>query len=570
MVLPPRRAGRRVRPYHRVWHMLKNWLRKWLGVSDAPAPPPRKGGMFDMSTPMPTAISAEKNWNDSLTTWQQMVVQKPAPKEYARVTAGADGAVTVAMDDFTDAPACIDKSYGLSGPLGLPLLVMDWFARQSFIGYQFCAMLAQHWFISKACSMPGKDAIRNGWELSRGDGEKLDKTIVAEINRRDRQFKTKHNLREAIYWKRVYGIRVIIFIVNSLDPDYYVKPFNPDGITPGSYKGMSQVDPYWIVPELDADAAADPASQHFYEPTYWRINGQRYHRSHLVILKGPEVADILKPTYLYGGLSIPQLLYERVYSATRVADEAPQLAMTKRMTSIEGVDMVAAMANQADFMARVKGFTDLRDNYGIYMLGSQETIKQTDTTLTDFDALIMTQFQLCCAIINVPSTKMLGTQPKGFNATGESEAANYREELESIQDDDLSPILDRHYLCVSRSYIAPKFGTAPFAIEHKWNEVDPETAKEKSDREKQDADRDKALTDSGAIDGIDIRNRMRNDKQSSYYDIEEAMPEGAPEPRSLVQPGAQTTAPNTQPGQTPQPPATPPAPVAAVPKAANA
>lgn len=547
--------------------MLKKFLRKWLGVQDAPPPaPPKRPGFFDLSVDVNVPSVNDKGWNEHLADWQKVVTQVGAPTKVASATVGMDGAVTVAMDDLEDAPAVMQKSYGLGGWSGLPIAIMEWYVRQSFIGYQFCALLAQHWFISKACAMPGKDAVRNGWELARGDGEPLDKATVAEINRRDRQFKIKQNLREASYWKRVYGIRIVLFVVNSNDPDYYVKPFNPDGITPGSYKGLSQVDPYWIVPELNAEAAADPASIHFYEPTYWRINGQRYHRSHLVILKGPEVADILKPTYLYGGLSIPQLLYERVYAATRVADEAPALAMTKRMTSVEGVDMIAALADQKGFMARVKQFTELRDNFGIYFMGNTESIKQTDTTLTDFDALIMTQFQLCCAIINVPSTKMLGTQPKGFNATGESEAANYREEQESIQDDDFSPILDRHYLCVSRSYIAPKFGQQPFAIEHKWNEVDPETAKEKSDREKQDADRDKALTDSGAIDGIDIRNRMRNDKNSSYYDIEEALPEGAPEPRTVVMPGAQTTAPNTQPGQTPAP--TPAAP-AQVPKAAN-
>ena len=126
---------------------------------------------------------------------------------------------------------------------------------------------------------------------------------------------------------RVFGVRIALFVIESEDPDYYVKPFNADGVTPGSYKGISQIDPYWCTPELSQRAASDPTALDFYEPTYWIINGRRVHKSHLVIMRGPDVGDILKPSYLYGGLSVPQLIYERVYAAERTANEAPQLCL---------------------------------------------------------------------------------------------------------------------------------------------------------------------------------------------------------------------------------------------------
>ena len=61
----------------------------------------------------------------------------------------------------------------------------------------------------------------------------------------------------------------------------------------------------------------------------------------------------------------------------------------------------------------------------------------------------MSQYQLVAAAANVPATKLLGTTPKGFNATGEYEEASYHEELESIQANDLSRLLARHHLCVN-------------------------------------------------------------------------------------------------------------------------
>jgi phage-related protein (TIGR01555 family) len=539
--------------------MLKKLLRRWLDIPEAvKAAPVKKSGFFNTTDAGPPVIAA-KSWNDLVDGIGAMVIQAKAPKQFARESIAQDGAVTIAMDDICDGAGTITKTYGLGGWNGIPYAQMEWYGRQSFIGYQLCAMLLQNWFINKACTMPARDATRNGFETKRGDGEVLDPKMAKEIAKLDKKFQLKANLIEAVRMMRCFGIRIVLFQVNSADPDYYLKPFNPDGITPGSYKGMSQVDPYWITPELNFDASANPASQHFYEPTYWRINGQRYHRSHLVVLTGPEVPDVLKPTYAYGGIPLPQMVYERVYAATRTTDEAPVLAMTKRMTSVTGVDMTAAMANPKIFNDRILAFTQLRDNHGIYMLGAEENISQTDTTLTDFDALIMTQWQLACSIVEIPGTKMMGTQPKGFNASGDYEEASYREMLESVQELDMTPIIERHHVCIMRSNLMPKFKLpAPFELTIDWAEVDPETGAEKSARELQDSTRDKNLTDTGAIDGTDIRDRMRKDPTSSYHGIEEGVPET--DPTVVTHPdGTQVTQPPA-PGQKAAPPGSGPVP----------
>ena len=69
----------------------------------------------------------------------------------------------------------------------------------------------------------------------------------------------------------------------------------------------------------------------------------------------------------------------------------------------------------------------------------------------------MTQYQLVAAAAGVPATKLLGTSPKGFNATGEFEESSYGEELESIQQHDLSPLVNRHHLLLIRSHVTKKF-----------------------------------------------------------------------------------------------------------------
>ena len=401
----------------------------------------------------------------------------------------------------------------------------SWFASQGFIGYQTAALISQHWLVSKCCLMPAEDAARNGYETTVNDGTEVLPEVLDEIRKADEHFKVNEKLVEFIQMGRVFGIRIALFEMDVPDPDdYYFKPFNPDGVTPGSYRGISQVDPYWITPELDGEAASNPMSMHFYEPTWWRISGRRIHRTHLIIYRTEGVPDILKPTYVYGGISIPQKIYERVYAAERTANEAPQLAMTKR-TDVINVDMSAAAASEGGFAKKMINYAQQRDNYGIKTLGLNEKMQQFDTSLADLDAVIMTQYQLVAAAANVPSVKLMGTSPKGFNTTGEFEESNYHEALESIQAHGMTPLVARHHLLLIRSEIAPKYGVAPFSTTICWNSLDAMTAKELAELNKLEAETGQLLINSGAIDGQDERNRVINDPESGYTGLDDEIPD---------------------------------------------
>ena len=319
---------------------------------------------------------------------------------------------------------------------------------------------------------------------------------------------------------RIYGIRVAIFKVRSTDPQYYEKPFNPDGVTPGSYQGISQVDPIWIVPELTDGALSDPASLRFYEPEYYVIGKQRYHRSHLCVYIPHPVPDAIKPMYQYGGKSVPQLIYERVYASERTANEAPQLVQTKRLVVFK-TDAGSFWSNLTKSVERLLSWTENRDNYGAMVCDKEsEDITQQDTGLADLDTTIMTQYQLVASIAEVPATKMLGTTPKGFNSTGESEAEDYRIMLESIQANDLDPMLERHHQLVWLSAIKPKFGiTEDIEVESSWRPLDSPTAAEWADVLLKRAQTAQVYQSTGAIDGEDIRAQISRDKDNDFFGL---------------------------------------------------
>lgn len=481
--------------------------------------------------PHESALSTDIEIADGFTREQRMQILSarvlPIPKH--RIV--TDQGVAMDSNEWSDS---LKATFNL-GQVGVPEVQALWYGSQGFIGYQLCAIMAQHWLINKACLIPARDAIRKGYNFTVNDGTPIDPKILNAINKSNKRYRLNRSLVEFVKMGRVFGIRVALSVVESTDPDYYVKPFNPDGVTPGSYRGISQIDPYWMVPELSSGSASDPGAIDFYEPSYWVINGRRVHKSHLVVIRGPEVADILKPSYLYGGLSVPQMIYERVYAADRTANEAPQLALTKR-AMIYYTDAAKAIANQEKFEQRISLWARWRDNFGVKIADKDsDKIEQQDTSLTDLDAVIMTQYQLVSAACNIPGTKLLGTVPKGFNSTGDYETDSYHEELEAIQVNDMEPLIDRHMVCMIRSDIAPKFDVAPFDVDCTWNPLTTLSTTEQAAVNKTKAETDTLLVTAGAIDGHDVRARLSADELSGHNGLQ-----------LLEEPDAQPTAPDNQ------------------------
>lgn len=427
----------------------------------------------------------------------------------------------IAMDDALDSTLSW-PSLNIGESVSTALI--DWYGSQSFIGYQTCAMFAQHWLIDKICTMPARDACRNHFELTVTDGTAVGKDVLDYIRKRDQQMKLRRHLVELEKFNRVFGIRIALPIVESDDPKYLEKPYNPDGVKMGSYKGISQIDPYWITPVLDQGGAFNPSAMNFYEPEWWTVNGQRIHHSHLIIARNGEVPDLLKPQYQYAGISIPQKIAERVYAAERTANEAPLLTMSKRTNALK-VDLDAAALNQAKFDQKMQLWTMLRNNYGVKVLGENETLEQFDTQLNDLDAVIMTQYQICCAIGGVPATKVMGTTPKGFAQTGEYDEASYGQDLESIQEHNMSPLVERHHELLILSEVIHQFPVKRFECGQNWLPTDSPTALEDADLNLKKAQTDVALVNIGALDGQDVRDRLIQDRNSGYNGIQALAPE---------------------------------------------
>jgi len=493
--------------------IMLTWLRKRLGQEPTESIENEKvlkGSMF--STHRTDSLSRGK--------LSKMTVQlHEVWTNYTRAWAPRPQLPDGTMDDSGDGWNSIKSAYTFGQP-NMSDALFQWFGTQSFIGHQACAILSQHWMIDKICTTPARDAIRQGYEIVNEVGEeKLTEDVQAAYAKYDKLFKIDAHLLEFVRMGRIFGIRVAIPRIESPDKDYYEKPFNPDGVRRGSFKGWTQVDPYWMAPILSAEASAQPDAPDFYEPTWWLINGKKYHRSHLCIFRTAQPPDLLKPSYLYSGVPIPQKIMERVYAAERTGNEAPLLALTKRLYTLKLDSIEDAMANKQDFDDSMAFTIDTRDNYGVRIMGKDDEMSQFDTSLADLANVIDTQYALVCAAGDTPVNKIMGTAAAGLGGSaGDYDESSYHETLESIQTHELTPFLERNHLLVKMSYIVPEFGAVDGGANTtvSWNPLDSPTAKEYSEINLNNANADLALVQTGAVDDVAVNARLRNDKNSGY------------------------------------------------------
>lgn len=499
-----------------MWKRFWTWLKYWPYPQQSEAEPAAKSrGMF--STDNRDARDPDKVSNMFANKLMDLADQHP-------VLRNAEGRAMDSIDGDEGVMAL--KSAYAQGQPNINDAITGWFLHGGFIGHQLAGLVAQNWLIDRCCLLPARDAVRHGFKVHTADGDPIDVPDVLKLLKRaDKKFKLHQNLKEFIYKGKVFGVRVAFFKIKSTDPLFYEYPFNLESVTPNSYEGIVQVDPYWCAPELNEAAASQPDSMHFYEPTWWLINGKRYHRSHLIIYREGDVADILKPSYQYGGIPLPQKIMERVYAAERTANEAPQLAVSKRTTYVK-TDLEDVVMGGPKMVEGLQIAAELADNFQKIMIDKQDDVIQFDTALADLDITIMTQYQLVAATAGVPGTKLLMTQPKGFSATGEFDEAMYHEELESTQES-ATPLVERHHQIAMRSYVTPIMRQSDPAFDDidtsiSWNPLDSPTGKEYAEINLIKAQTDLALVQAGAIDYVDARNRLIADENSEYAGIEEA------------------------------------------------
>lgn len=399
-------------------------------------------------------------------------------------------------------------------------IIFTYFAKQGFIGFNNCSILSQDWLIQKAIDAPCEDAAAVGYKVGcNEDVDELEKKAIAKMKNTSDDtdgFNIQKICLKFAENKRKYGQSVCVPLIEGVD---YSIPFNIDAVREKSYKGMAVVEPIWATPVLDTQAITNPLSKRFYQPTWFKmLNGTMVHYTWCIFNTYGTPADILKPSYYWGGVPLPQLLYEQTYAAHKTAKEAPLLAMSKRLNYVEvNPSTLLFDKNKRD---ELKFMSWLRSNFGWLTVRPEQKIGQIDTGLADFDSVVMLSYQVVAAISGVIATRLLETSPKGWQSAGSYEETQYKKLLKLIQKSDFSPILELHYRLLAKS---------EFGIDRRYvitfDEIDTPTAKEAAEIREIEARTDSTYIQAGVIAPEEVRTKIREDETSGFSTLEEFMPD---------------------------------------------
>lgn len=427
--------------------------------------------------------------------------------------------------------------------------VLKHFQSRIWITYTGCAIIATHEFVNRACMIPAEEAIAHGYKvICSSTKHKHDSSTKNKNNQeedaREAQFleeikkaADKMGLNEACkklnYKKKVFGVGVAIPWVEfrtdypspsdktGKTPYSYADPYDPKAIKPGSFRGFAVIDPHWLTYQWDRLSRTDPSYPFFLTPTWIKVGDKRVHRSWAIRVINSELPDIFKPVYLYGGLSLTQMIYERVWAADKLANEAPLLAMTKRLLIADG-NLEQLQSDPARTNKFFNAINFFRDNFSIFVKKPSSNVTQLDTNLSELTPLTMSQYQLVAAIAQIPVTKLLKNVPSGLQATGEYEWDDYAQSLKAIQQNDYTPLCKMFYeLYIASTYPDEK----DLKLDIEWNPIDVPKESEIAQMSSQTAQYVSHLINTGIIDIAEARAILRKSNLPAFQTIPTDIPE---------------------------------------------
>jgi phage-related protein (TIGR01555 family) len=286
---------------------------------------------------------------------------------------------------------------------------------------------------------------------------------------------------------------------------------------------VKTIEPLWAYPTTYN--AQNPLAPDWYDPTVWYVMGTEIHASRLLRFIGRPVPDILKPAYAFGGVSLSQLISPSVDIWIRTRNSVSELVHSfSVMVLSTNLETMIQPGTATSLLARATLFNALRDNQNLMIVNKgTEDFQNVSAPIAGLDDLQAQAQEHVASTGRVPLVKYTGLQPKGLNASAEGEIAVYDDTIMAYQNRFIRPNLTTVFNFMQLSL---------------WGEIDPEitfefeplrvmTEKERSEKQKADAERDGMRLDQGAISSEEVRKIIIGDPDLPYTDLN---PDEMPEP----------------------------------------
>ena len=337
----------------------------------------------------------------------------------------------------------------------------------SRLPYAECAYLANDSIINNALSKIANEILRKGGEIKIEDFEGDKAELIKSLEKRLNELNFWQIWHKAIITALTYGSAFIFVDTNTetLESPLYTALAKDNKIT-----GLRVVEPY-LCGAVDVETA-NPLNKNFMKPEKWYVSGGGIiHKSRLIMLSIYDCPDMIKPLYNYGGISLCQFMKSYVMQAD-ISRQALSDIFLRFRTIIIQSDLPKINAQEA--VDRVAVINKQRNNAGTLLLTNDEKYFETITSLSGLDKLVAQMQENIAVSARMPAVKLLGLTPSGFNATGDFDLKSYYDEIMSLQNSVIKPLLEKflQYFANELGFnVLPTFEFTPLSTENALNEA---------------------------------------------------------------------------------------------------
>lgn len=372
---------------------------------------------------------------------------------------------------------------------------------------------------ARVCNMPIDDALRKGVKVSlQNDAD--DEQDITQLQEDEAKILTAFKdlgalplMADAAVWGRVFGGGAVLPIIDD-SADILEEPLNHDNIR--AIHSLLVLDKRALY--IDA-YDSDPMSKTFNQPLLYRLapitkSGHaqsfigRVHASRLITFEGKRATERRKLQNSGWGLSCIQLAYDVLREFNAGYDNAGVLLHEGSVGVFKMKGLIEALAGDGESALRTR--MELMDlaksvvrSIALDADGDEDYRRET----VQFGSVpdMLDRFaQRFAAAVDMPLTKLMGVSPAGLNATGEHDALNWENHVQSIQTDYLQPGFEKLVKMLLNSKDGPTGGNEPDNWKIEWPTQRQMTDAQIAELRGKVAATDKIYVDIGAVTGPQV------------------------------------------------------------------
>lgn len=341
---------------------------------------------------------------------------------------------------------------------------------QSTYGFNFLSrnrtllesMYRSSWVVGQAVDVVADDMTREGINMQGLTGPEE----TEELNQVLDDLQVWDKLNETIKWSRLYGGAVAVMMI---DGQNISTPLNTKTIAKGQFKGLLVLDRWMVLPDLQdlvTEYGPDYGMPKFYDVITDSVGlvNQRIHYSRILRFDGVKLPYWQAIAENLWGQSVIERLEDRLTLFDSATLGAGQLVYKAHLRTykVEKLRELIATGGRA-YDALVKQIQQIRmwqSNEGMTLMDAKDTFETHQYSFTGLDSVLLQLGQQLSGALGIPLIRLFGQSPAGLNATGESDLANYYDNINQQQEGRLRSPLHRLLEVVSQSALGKPLPTS--------------------------------------------------------------------------------------------------------------